>query len=134
MYRSAMRLGSVFDQPQAVPLGDHRQRRHVAGHAIQVNRHDANRALGDRGLDGGGIHVPGIRRAIDQYRRSAAVVHGVGGRDVRERRHDDLIARLEVERHQRQMQRGRAVASCQCVRGPGELREVALELLEVRAL
>ena len=129
-----MRFRGIFHEPQVVPLRDLRERGHVAGHAVEMHGHDPDRAFRDCRFDGRRIHVPGIGRAVDEDRHSSAVVHRIRRRDIRERRHDDLLSRLQIERHQREVKGRRAVARGQRMRRPGELGKSALELLEVWSL
>ena len=63
------------------------------------------------GFDLGGVQVEGQRIGVHEDRRRAAVAHRVGGGDIGQGRDDHLVAGLNTQRHQRQVQRRRAVVA-----------------------
>ena len=62
------------------------------------------RAERDKGLDARGIHRPGLRVDINQSRGRAGVLNGGHGRDEGGGDGDDLVARPNTGRQQRQVQ------------------------------
>lgn len=129
-----MRFGRVLNDPQSVARGDLTERDHIARHAVQVHGQDADGARRNRGGNRVGVEIPGIRRAVNEDGRCAAIADRIGGSDVRERRYDDFVTRPDLERHQGEVKRHRAVAGGECVRSPGEFGEAAFKLLEIRSL
>ena len=63
----------------------------------------------DLGLERGGIELPRLPIGVDEHGRGAAVAHGARRRDEGEARHQHLVAGPDAGRHERQVQRDRAV-------------------------
>ena len=68
----------------------------VHGRAHEVDRDHAARARPDRGLDRISGQQVRERVDVDEPRRRAGEADGLGGRDERVRRHDDLVAGADV--------------------------------------
>ena len=81
------------------------QRIHVGALAEQMDRNDRFRSRRDGGDGLRGVDVERRLVDIDEHRPRAETGDGAGGREKRVRRRDDLVARLDVERHERQQQR-----------------------------
>ena len=74
---------------------------HVAGPAVQLNRHDGSRAFCDFPLHRSRIdHVIGTH--VGQHGRCADKMHGGGGCDIRVRWHDDFVPFADTHRPQAQ--------------------------------
>jgi hypothetical protein len=80
------------------------QRRHVRGVPIEVHRHDAHGAVGDRRLDRRGIEAEAVGLDVGEDRRGAGERHRVRRRGERERRDDHLIARADAGGQQAEVQ------------------------------
>src|ERR1043166_6120490 len=78
-----------------------------------MDRNDGLRAIGYGAGDGIGVEIERLEVDVDEYRGCTETYDRAGRRKERERRRDDLVARSNVEAHQRQQQ---------CV-GPGRHRD-----------
>ena len=114
-------------------VGNGLQRPHVAHQAVKMHRHDGTGVGGDGGLDARRIEVAGVGLDIDEHRRGAGLEDGRGGGDEAHRRGDDLVARPDIERQQRHVQRPRAARHGQGVALLEIGRKPRLELRHVRA-
>ena len=74
---------------------------HVGGPAGHVDGNDRPRAGRDRPLERGGVEVERALVDIGQDGRAARQRDGIGGRDERHVRHDDLVARAHTRRDER---------------------------------
>ena len=93
--------------------------------AVDVHGYDglgARRDLVGHLLD---VHLPVVRFAIDQHRRGAAVGDGVDGGDHGEGGHDHLVARLQAQGGQGQVQGDGAVGAGDAVARAARLGETA---------
>ena len=90
------RLAGVLDHRQPAPLGDGVDRVHLAGHAVDVDRHDGPRAVGDAALDRGRVHRKRGRVGVGEHRQRLVRQDRVVGGDEREGRADDLVARIDA--------------------------------------
>ena len=70
---AADRAGRVLHDGQPVPLGDRQDRRHVAGQAHLVDRHDGPGPRRDRRLHERRVHVVGPRVDVHEHRPRPAV-------------------------------------------------------------
>ena len=77
-----------------------------------------------------GVDVERRRIDVDEHRPGAQPLDGAGGRKERIRRRDDLVARFDVERHQRQEERVGPGRNGDGVRDADEGAELALERLD----
>ena len=102
------RLAGVLDHGEIVLLRDRVDGVHVARHAVDVHGHDGARAVGDPALDGGRVHRQRLRIGVGEHRQRLAQQDRVVRRDERERRHDDLVAGVDVHDVQGHLQRRRA--------------------------
>ena len=107
---------------------------HVDGQAEVVHESDGPRAIGDQALERVEVDVAGAGVAIEEHGPPAAQLHGVGGGDVGLGGHDHLVAGPQVDRQVTEVQRRHAGGGGDRVRGAGELREGALELLDLGAV
>jgi hypothetical protein len=76
----------------------------------------ARRARRDRRLDQALVEVQRIEADVHEHGRGAAQREGIGGGHERERRHDDFVARRDVEQQRRHLERRRARVGEQHVR------------------
>ena len=106
--RGAQRLSGVFDHRQGVRTRDRHDGVHLAGHPCVVHRHDGARPLRDGGLDLTLVDIESVGPDVDEDGHAAAKHERVGGRDERERRHDDFVARLNAGDKRRHLERSRA--------------------------
>ena len=86
-----------------------------------------------RALDDVGRDQAGGRVDVDQAGRGAHQADGLGRRDERVRRHDDLVAGPDAQRAQREHQRLGARGDADGLAGLAVGGEVGLEVLDVRA-
>ena len=114
--------------------GDRRDARQVAGHAHLVHAEDGLGARRDGGLETRRVDVEGVRLDVHEDRRGAAVADAVGGGDEGVADRDDLVARLDADRQQRQVQGGGAARDRAGVGGADQGGEGLLELRDPRAL
>ena len=113
--------------------GRRENRRQVGRLAEQVHRDDRLGARRDRGDGRGRVEVEGVGVDVDEHRRRAQPGHRAGGREERIGRRDDLVARADVERHQRRQQRVGARRHADRVRRLQVGGQLALEALDFRA-
>ncbi len=112
---------------------DERERRELldpAGPAEVMHRHDRLGARPDG--DPPGIDVHRQRVDVDEHRAQAGQRNDVGGRREGVRRDEHLVARLEVERQHRQVERRRAGRDRDRVAHLAARCQQPLELLDQR--
>ena len=129
-----VRLAGVFDQREVVRLGQRHEAVEIRRVAIEMHRHDRLRARRDGALNGVWVEV--IRDGVNVYedRAGACQQHDVRGGGEAERRGDDLIARADAMRQQRDVQRRRACGDRDGLAHAGHLSEPALERRDTLAL
>ena len=98
-------LGTILDDGQTMPLGDRDDPLHRRHLPEEVHHHDRAGARRDRGLDGLWRDVERHRIDVGEDRNAAGIVDCPGRRKEGERRGDHLVARLQVERADREQQR-----------------------------
>src|SRR5213593_422683 len=76
-------LARIFDDGELVFAGDGVYRVHVARKAVNVDRHNGSRAVGDPALDGSRIHGECGRIGVGKYREGIAVQDSVVGGNER---------------------------------------------------
>ena len=81
----------------------------------------------DQLLDQVEVEVPGLVLGVDRHRHAAVVERGERGGDVGAGADQDLVAGLELERRDREVQRGRAARTATPWRAPDVVGELALE-------
>ena len=118
----------VFDERQAMPIGQRAERRHLDRPSAEVHRHDRPCARGHGRGRRGRRQVPGGGIDVGKARRRAGVDGDVGRRAEGERRRDHLVARSDLERQQRQMQGRGARVQRQRMRRAGVGGKRRLEL------
>ena len=91
-----------------VPSGQVEDRVHLAADAGVVNGDNGPGARGDQALKLALVQVQRVRPDVDEHGLGAAQDEGVGGGHEGERRHDHLVAGLDVEQQGRHLQRVRA--------------------------
>ncbi len=72
------------------------------------------------------VEVARLELDVAEDRRSSGGEHGLGRRQVRERREDDLVA-VDAGRDERDVQRGAAAGHRDCVRGARDLADSGFE-------
>ncbi len=123
-------MGRVEEQSQPMPAGDALQRFDITRPAPYVHADDGAGARRNEGLHAGRIEVVRPRVDIAKDRREPLPLQGVGRRNERERRHDDLAR--QPQRADGDLQGHGAVAQGDAVSHPGQLRQAALEFAYVR--
>lgn len=98
-------MGVVFDHLKAVAKGNLLDGVHLTGNAAVVHRDDGARMRPDERLELGLVEVERVGANIDEAGHSAAQGKRVGSGDEGEGRHDDLVARLQVEQQRAHLQR-----------------------------
>ena len=73
-----------------------------------MHNEDCFGAWGYCRLNQGFVEIERVGTNIDEHRYGAAQHDGVCGRDEGERRHDDLVARLKVEKQRGHLECGSA--------------------------
>ena len=132
------RLGRVLEQEDLVAVADGPQRVVVAALAVEVDGENGPDAaalappVGERLVEKLRIHRPGGGVAVDEHRLGAGVADRVRARRERERGADHLVAGADAEDDERQVERGRAARERERVRDVDDLRELALERVDVR--
>ena len=126
-------LRGVLDEQQVVRLRQRAEGVHVTGDPAVVDGDDRPRALRD-GVGGAlGVDVQRGGIDVDEDRRRAAQDERVGGRDERERRHDDLVAGADAAEQRGHLQRPRAGVRHEHARRAGELGQQPLAVQVARA-
>src|SRR4051812_9533250 len=128
------RLGRILQNPEAVLASHGRQPGHLCGMSIQVDWDDPARAGRDLLLDAIRIDIHRLSTDIHQNGGGTAIAHGVGSGDVGDGRDNDFVAGLQVQRHERQMERGGAVIGRDRMPGSAKIREGFLEGTNVFAV
>lgn len=121
-----MAWAEILDDENTVAPGNGGDRVHVGADARIVHDVDGARAVRYGRFDARLVDVQRVGPDVDKNRRAAAHDHGIGGRNERERRHDDLVARTDVAQHRRQFERRSARGCQQRVRRGKPLREPCL--------
>ena len=124
----ALRLRTVFHHLQPVPLGNRHQRIEVDALAVQMHRDDRFRARRNRRLDLADIHQEVIVADVDEYRRGTKRANG---RDRRHRRighGNDLVAGLDAQRRQRDVDGVSSAVHADAARNPEIAGHFTLEL------
>jgi len=129
----AQRLGGILDQWHAVPGADLGEASAVGDGAVQVDGDDRcgkpspvgphRQFLGEQI----GVDVPGERLAVDEARVGADVRDGERAGTKREVADQHVVAGLDPDGHQCQVDRGRAARERRHRLDPGELGELVLE-------
>ena len=109
------------------------ERRHVDGRAHEVDGDHATRAGGDRRLERVRRQQVRARIDVDQPRGGTREADALGRGDERVRWDDDLVARADAERPQREHDRLGARRDADGVAGLAVLGELGLERLELGA-
>ena len=128
----AERLAGVLDDPEPVPRRDLLERGHVGGVAEDVHRQQRPRALGHRGGRRLRVEVQRHRVDVREDRPRALVQRGIRRGDEREGARDDLVAALDADRAQREVQPGRPARDRARVRRADARGERPLELHHAR--
>ena len=115
----------VFDQREMVTIADVAEARHVGELAVEVHRDDRARARRDRRFDRARIDEPGARVDVGEHRHGAVKERRVRRGDEGHRRGDDLVARRDTERVQREGEPHRAARDADDLPLPEERAERA---------
>jgi hypothetical protein len=126
-------VSAVFDDDQLVTRRQIPDGRDITRPAGEVHGDDRAGPRRDGGLDGRGVDVHGARIDIGEKRCGAGMDDCVGGRAERERRRDDLVTRLQSGDEDAQVQRRRAGAYGDGVRGTLVGGEVLFQLRDLGA-
>jgi hypothetical protein len=129
--RRAMGMRRVFDQHEAVSIGEALESVHVGRLPGEMNRDDRPRARRDRRLDGLRIEGEGVEIDVGKNRYGVRFDDRRRSRQKRVRRHDDLIFRLDSQREQRDSQRDRAVDDRHTMPAAVHRSKAPLELLDL---
>ena len=134
----AERLSSVDEHGDAVLRGDRKDLVVVGRTAEEIDRDDRgdlSAGAGARVEDGQQhlrIESPGFRLDVDEDGLGAGVGHGERGRTEGEGRNDHVVAGLDAQPHQAQVDSGRARGQRQGVCGPRVVPDVSLEAVHLR--
>ena len=128
----AVRLRGILDDLQVVALGNLEQRIHVHRVAVDVHRHDRPRPGRDARFDLGDVHRPRQRVAVDHDWPGACQQDWHRARDDGERGQDDLVAGLQVEQADGDLQGHAAVRDRDAVRSTAIVRPTRFEGFDVR--
>ena len=104
--RRRQRMGGVFDHAQAMAARDVEDLQHVDRQTGVMDRDDRAGARRDRGLDQFGVDVQRCRVDVDQHHIGAQVADNFGRGGKGMGGGDDLVARADAQRFERQMQAG----------------------------
>ena len=124
----AMRLAGIFDHRDAVAVRDRQDSGHVRHLAVEMHRQDRLRPGRDRLLELVHVHGEGPGFHVDEHRHRAGVADRGDRRDERKRDGDDLVARSDAGRQEREVKRARARVHPDRLPGAAIGREVALEI------
>ena len=128
----AVGLGRVFDQGDIVFLTNRKQRVHIAGVAVEMNRHEGFGARGDGLFDALGVDAAGLVVDININRTGTDVGNGPACGNKGLGRGNNFIARTDVKNAQSDMERGGAAVKTDSVLCAAESGEVFLKLRDVR--
>src|SRR3990167_3461790 len=93
-------------------MGDPVYCSHICRMTVKMHGNDAARVRSDFPFDVSRVYVHRVCTHIDQHRCRSTITHCIGGRDIRYRRDDHFIARLQVHCHHGQMQGGCSIVCC----------------------
>src|SRR2546425_2314388 len=93
-----------------------------------MHGHDRAGARRHRALHGGGIDVECVGLNVHEHRRGAGIVNRAGRREEAERRRDDFVAWLQIQRLEGQQQRIGAARAADAVPGVGQPGDCRLEV------
>jgi hypothetical protein len=106
---------------------------HVRGLPVEGHRHDRARTRRNRGLEFPGVDVGGVRLGIHVHRLCGKQHDHLGGGGEGERGGDDLVARLDVQRHEGDEERIGPARNSHAVSGADISRQALLELRDLRS-
>ena len=129
----AMRVRRIFDERQVMSLAHRPEAIHVTGMPEKMDRQHRLGARRDGALDQVWIQIAGRVLRVHIDRLGADVRDGPTGGNESERSGNDLVAGLDVEQAQGQVQRRRAAVDRDRVPRAAEFRKVLLELLHIRS-
>lgn len=124
----AKALGRVFNDGDAVFRGDGVDGVKVGALAVQAHGHDGFGSWGDGGFEPCRVQVVGAGVDVHIHGFGPQQGHGLGGGDVGKARGDDFVARANVQRHLRNLQRVGAVGHGDAVLGPGVSGQLFFQL------
>lgn len=101
-------LCAVLDEDERVPVADRAQRADVRGRAEEMYGDDGLGARGERRLDRARVEVPVAGAYVGEHHARLLGQHRRDRAEVRDGRGDDLVARADSGRRDRQMQGRRA--------------------------
>ena len=122
MIKSLDRVGTVFDDLQAVPLGQLQKRLHVARPPGKVDRNDCARTRSQPARNLGGVQAEGFVD-VGQHRDRSLIHHRRRDGDPEVGWNDDLLARPNAKRRERGDESARAARHCNGVRYSQEPRK-----------
>jgi hypothetical protein len=123
----AVSVGAVLDHAKAGALREGEGRGHVADASVLVRDDDRPGAIGQPALRICDVDVSGILLDITEHGYESDVKHRQDGRQVRVGRRKHLVARLEIEREVRGVERRGARAGREGIRHAVEAGELVLE-------
>jgi hypothetical protein len=126
-------LRGVFDHRKAALRRDGVDLVHVRRLTVERDRHDRPRARRDCALEEPRIEVAGVGLDIDQHRLRPEEHDHLHGCDEGERAGDHFVARLDVERYQRDEERVGAAGANDGVLHADMGRQALLELRDLGA-
>ena len=126
----AVRLRRVFDDRDAVAVGDREDGVHRRRLAVEMDRQDRLGARRDRRLESSRVEGAPPQVDVDEDRPRADVADRPGGGDEGHRHRDHLVAGTDVEGVEGEVERARAAVDGDRVRAAAVRREVAFEALD----
>ena len=126
----AQALGGIFDDQQAMPVGNCPQRIHITSASIELDWHNHPGLGGNRGFNSGRFDQM-IPSTLDQYRRCVNKVDRRGRGHVGMRGQDHLVATAYTGSAKRNDQSIRAVAYSESILDIQEPGQVLFEILQI---
>ena len=126
-------LAGVVDERDPPRVAQGAKLVELTGVAVDVDRDDRARAVGERSLDRRRSEVQRSRVDVGEHRRRPFVDRAVGRRDEGVRRRDDLVAGSDSGCDAEQVEPRRAARNGGGVRGADRLGERLLETVDRRA-
>lgn len=122
------RLGTIFDEKEAVRFAKREELIHLTRLAVEMNGEDRFRSGRDLSLNVFGIHLERVRERVDEDRLGSYIGDCIDRSDVSERGDDHLVAWLDPAGEKSQMEGDRSIAYCGCVGSSDILGERRFEL------
>ena len=127
-------LGAILDDGDVARSGERHDLAHLAGIPEQVRDDDRPGPRAQPGLDGRRRHVEGVGIDVGEHGDGALVEDRRQRPHIRDRRRDDLVARLRIDRRDGRVDGSRARGARVRVPNAEEVGEAPFERLHERTL